>query len=271
MHLGPALGLRDRRDEMTDNVMGRSHRADGVAPVIGHKVLRPREQVEEQVRSAILSGVLTSGERLPSEAELSRQFDVSRNTVREALHALATQNLIYKVPGAGGGSFVRSVDHESLGTVLSESMQSLLALGRIEFEEVSLVRQHLEVPAARLAAKHRTDDDLELLRGIVATQKSISVDDPAVPQLDGQFHIAIAKASGNRVLASFVAALHEQTEPVRYLDLSPEVGTETVRQHQGIVNAIAAGDQVAAEAAIIDHLTYLREHLIAYNAGDRTD
>jgi GntR family transcriptional repressor for pyruvate dehydrogenase complex len=247
----------------------RGLRPDG-APVIGRKVLRPREQVEDQIRSAILSGVLRSGERLPSEAELSRQFDVSRSTVREALHALATQNLISKVPGAGGGSFVRSVDHESLGTVLSESMQSLLALGRIEFEEVSLVRQHLEVPAARLAAQHRTDEDLSQLRDIVKKQKSISVDDPAVPDLDAQFHTAIAKASGNRVLAAFVAALHEQTEPVRYLDLSPEVGTTTVRQHQAIVNAIAAGDQQVAEVAIVEHLTYLREHLIAYNATEHS-
>ena len=61
---------------------------------IGRKVLRPRRQVEERIRSAILSGELRSGERLPSEAELARQFDVSRNTVREALHGLATQNLI---------------------------------------------------------------------------------------------------------------------------------------------------------------------------------
>ncbi len=255
---------------MTDSAAFASGLRSDAAPVIGRKVLRPREQVEEQIRSAILSGVLRSGERLPSEAELSRQFDVSRNTVREALHALATQNLISKVPGAGGGSFVRSVDHESLGTVLSESMQSLLALGRIEFEEVSLVRQHLEVPAARLAATHRTDEDLGQLRDIVRQQKSISVDDPAVSDLDAQFHTLIARASGNRVLASFVAALHKQTEPVRYLDLSPEVGTTTVRQHQAIVNAIAAGDQQAAEEAIIEHLTYLREHLIAYSANGHT-
>jgi len=142
-----------------------------------------------------------------------------------------------------------------------------LALGRIEFEEVALVRQHLEVPAARLAATHRTEADLRLLRDIVKRQKSISVDDPAVPELDAQFHTAIAKASGNRVLASFVAALHGQTEPVRYLDLSPEVGTTTVRQHQAIVNAIAASDDAAAETAIVEHLTYLREHLLAYRAN----
>ena len=232
---------------------------------IGRKVLRPRQQVEERIRSAILSGELTSGERLPSEAELARQFDVSRNTVREALLALSTQNLISKVAGAGGGSFVRSVDYESLGEVVSDSMQSLLALGRIEFEEVALVRQHLEVPAVRMAAAHRTNEDLEILQGILRKQKNASVEDPDVPRLDAEFHTAIARAGRNRVLSAFVAALHRQTEPVRYLDLSPEVGLETVRQHQRIVAAIVAQDPDEAEHATIEHLTYLRKHISAYS------
>ncbi|MFE9328440.1 FadR/GntR family transcriptional regulator [Nocardia sp. NPDC052278] len=232
---------------------------------IGRKVLRAREQVEDVLRAAILAGEIRSGERLPSEAELARQFDVSRNTVREALHALATQNLIYKVPGAGGGSFVRSVDHESLGDRVSDAMQSLLALGRIQFEEVAMVRQHLEVPAVRAAAEHRTAEDLERLHAIVREQMSVSVDDPVVSLLDAQFHVAIATASRNRVLSALVAALHRQTEPVRYLDLSPEVGQVTVRQHLAILVAIEQGDPNAAERAIIEHLSYLREHLLAHD------
>jgi DNA-binding FadR family transcriptional regulator len=238
--------------------------AAGIAKAIGTKVLRPRQQVEDQIKAAILSGALRSGERLPAEAELARQFEVSRTTVREALRSLSTQNLISKVPGAGGGSFVRSIDHQSLRTVLVDSVHNLLALGSIDFEEVANVRQHLEVPAARLAAVHRSPEDLEGLREIVGLQRSISVDDPRVPGLDEQFHGAIARASGNRVLASFVSALHIETEPVHYLDLSPEVGRTTVRQHQRIVRAIADQDPDAAEAAIIEHLTYLRKHLLAY-------
>jgi GntR family transcriptional regulator, transcriptional repressor for pyruvate dehydrogenase complex len=231
---------------------------------IGTKVLRPRQQVEEQIKAAILSGTLRSGERLPAEAELARQFEVSRTTVREALRSLSTQNLITKMPGAGGGSFVRSIDHQSLRAVLVDSVHNLLALGSIEFEEVALVRQHLEVPAVRLAAVHRSDEDLETLREIVGLQRSISVDDPRVPALDEQFHGAVARASGNRVLASFVSALHLETEPVHYLDLSPEVGRTTVRQHQRIVRAIADRDPDAGEAAIVEHLTYLREHMLAF-------
>lgn len=229
--------------------------------VIGRTVLRPRQQVEETIKSAILDGELKSGEMLPSEAELARQFNVSRTTLREALQSLVTQNLIHKVPGARGGNFVQTVDYRSLGDVVIESVDNLLALGSIDFMEVAAVRQQLEVPSVRLAAENRTDEDVEKLRETVEKQKNASVDDPEVPGLDQRFHTQIADASGNRVLASFVAALHHATEPVDYLELSSEVGRETVRQHLAIVRAIRHQDPDAAEAAIIEHLTYLREHI----------
>lgn len=234
---------------------------------IGKKVLRPRRQVEDQIKAAILSGAVRPGDRLPGELELARQFEVSRTTVREALRSLSTQNLITKTPGAGGGSFVRIIDHSALRHALMDSVHNLLALGTIDFEEVALVRQHLEVPAVRLATVNRTAEDLEELRDIVALQKSISVEDPRVPELDEKFHGAIARASGNRVLSSFVSALHLETEPVHYLDLSPEVGRTTVRQHQRIVRAIVEQDPEAGEKAIVEHLTYLRKHFLAYRTS----
>jgi DNA-binding FadR family transcriptional regulator len=230
--------------------------------VIGQKVLRPREQVEETIRIAILSGEFKTGDPLPPEAEVARQFGVSRTTVREALRSLTTQRLIYKVPGSKGGNFVQLIDHNSLGSTLIDSLHNLLTLGSIKYTEVAEVRQYLEVPAVRLAAVSRTEEDLEVLRGIVSRQQAASVDDPEVPRLDELFHSLIAQASGNRVLASLVSALHHETEPVHHLDLSPSVGRATVRQHKAIVDAIAARDADAGQDAIIKHLTYLREHLL---------
>lgn len=250
---------------MTDDTAS----ASTEATIIGRKVLRPRQQVEKRIREAILTGELKGGEMLPPESELARQFNVSRTTLREALRALATQRLITKIPGARGGNLVQSVDHHSLGRVLIESMENLLALGSIEFEEVSQVRQYLEVPAVRLAAQHRTEEDLRLLGKIVDAQKAATISDPSVPELDAQFHSHIAQASGNRVLSSFVRALHKGSEPVHYLDLSPEVGRQTVRQHQAILTAIVERDPDAAEAAIVRHLTYLRENLLAHYAEKR--
>ena len=246
-----------------------SDSSEGSQPrVIGQKVLRPRQQVEEALRKAILSGQLRAGERLPAETELARQFSVSRPTIREALSALESQGLINKVPGAGGGSFVQTVDHHALGEVVQESMHNLLSLGSVSFEEVSHVRQYLEVPAASLAAENRTDEDVEELKAIIEEQKTRSVDDPLIAELDARFHVAIARMSGNRILASLVYALHSESEPVSYLDLSPEVGRETFKQHRSIVKAIADRDPESARAAIAEHLEYLREHLKAHNEAN---
>ncbi|WP_460832619.1 FadR/GntR family transcriptional regulator [Nocardioides hungaricus] len=228
--------------------------------MIGSKVLRPRQQVEEGIRAAIMSGELKSGDMLPPEAELARQFAVSRTTLREALRSLTTQHLIAKVPGARGGNFVRTIDHRSLGTVIIDSMRNLLELGSIQFTEVSLVRQYLEVPSVRLAAVNRTDEHLQQLATIVERQTAATVDDPEVPKLDEEFHSLIAQASGNRVLSALVEALHHETEPVHYLALTPEVGRQTVRQHRNILTAIADRDPDGGEAAIIEHLEYLRRH-----------
>lgn len=240
--------------------------ADRSAPpkLIGTKVLRPRQQVEETLRQAILSGELASGEMLPPETELARQFNVSRTTLREALRTLVSERLIVKVPGAHGGNIVQSVTSSSLGGVVTEAVENLLALGSIDFAEVADVRRSLEVPSVRQAAESRSEDDLAELERIVSTQKTISVDDPQVSELDAQFHTAIAHASGNRVLTSLVQALHRATEPVSYLELSPGVGRTTVIQHQAIVTAIKDGDPDAAEAAIVEHLDYLREHIGAF-------
>jgi DNA-binding FadR family transcriptional regulator len=220
--------------------------------------LRPRALVERGIRSAILGGDLAPGQRLPGEFELATEYGVSRTTVREALRALTAQSLIRKVPGAGGGSFVQAVDISSFGRSLSQSIHRLAQLGGAPFEEMSLMRQFLEIPAVRLAAAHRSDAELATLHALVDEEKQISVDDPRVSEADAEFHGTIAAASGNRLLASFVQALHRDTEPVHYLRLSPEVGRTTVRQHQRIVRAIRDRDADAAEREMTTHLSYLR-------------
>ena len=156
---------------------------------------------------------------------------------------------------------MRAVDHKALGEVVQESMHNLLALGSVSFDEVAMARQFLEVPTAEQAALHRTEDDVAELRAIINEQRIRSVGDPDISELDAQFHIAVARMSGNRILASLVYALHRESEPVSYLDLSPEVGRSTYKQHQKIVNAIDNQDEHAAGEAITEHLTYLRAHL----------
>jgi GntR family transcriptional regulator, transcriptional repressor for pyruvate dehydrogenase complex len=222
-------------------------------------VARAREQVETQIREAILSGTFKRGEKLPSEAELAESFAVSRTTVREALRSLAAAGLIFKVPGASGGSFVQVIDYRSLGGVLGDSIVNTLRLGTVEYDEVAQVRYLLEVPSAKLAAANRTEEDVETLRSIVDQQKEITFDHPDVPRLDIDFHSGIGDASGNRVLASFVTALHQAIRPVLAKHLDAKAGRDTVRQHAAIVKAIGEGDAEAAAGAMEKHLNYLQK------------
>ncbi|MGH3090555.1 MAG: FadR/GntR family transcriptional regulator, partial [Rubrobacteraceae bacterium] len=220
-------------------------------------VRRAREQVVVQLREAILSGTFASGDRLPSELELAESFGVSRTTIREALGGLASAGMIRKVPGAHGGSFVRVVNHESLGLSLGESIENTLKFGSIDFEEINHVRRLLEVPSARSAALRRTEADIETLRGIIDRQKTTTLDDPELAILDSSFHTTIAEASRNRVLASFVFALHSVIRQVLFLDVSPEVGKASVQQHIAIARGIINGDEAAAAKAMTEHLDYL--------------
>jgi GntR family transcriptional repressor for pyruvate dehydrogenase complex len=242
---------------MSNMVNGREMTESPFAPV---PVLRPREQVEKQLQHAILSGQLAVGSKLPSEAALAAEFSVSRTTVREALRSLATSGLISKVPGSGGGSFVRNVDHWSLGRVVLEGMTNLLQLGTIEAGEASDVRYMLEVPAARLAAENRTEADIRVLERILTQLASTSHEDPDVAAMDTQFHTTVALTSRNRVLACLIYALHTVSEPVRHLSLTEEVGRESHRQHRHLLDAIKDRDPDAAEAAMVNHVAYLKLH-----------
>jgi GntR family transcriptional regulator, transcriptional repressor for pyruvate dehydrogenase complex len=225
------------------------------------RVKRPREQVEYQIRKAILAGEFTVGDRLPSESDLAKAFGVSRSTIREALRSLATAGLISTSPGATGGSFVEGVDHHSIAERLGESVANVVQLGTMSYEEVANVRSLLEVPSAGLAARNRSNDDLRRLHEIIDREKAVSVDDPEVPQLNASFHRVLAEASGNRMLSALVSALHGVMHPLSYIDTSPTLGRESVIHHIRIASAVRDGDEDAAESAMADHLAYLSAHV----------
>ncbi|MBA8963713.1 DNA-binding FadR family transcriptional regulator [Rhodococcus percolatus] len=227
------------------------------------QVTRPRDQVEGQLREAILDGRFTQGEKLPPETELAQQFGVSRPTVREALGALVSAGLIRKIPGVAGGSFVNTVTPDSLSRMLSESMDTIVRIGALNIDEITEVRRVLEIPATEWAARNRSEADIATMKDVIEQQKNIAIDDPDIPDLDLRFHTAIGYASGNRLLAAFIASVHDATHPAQFLDVTPDVAQKTVRQHIAIEAAIEAGDAEKAGAAMREHLDFvLRYSLI---------
>jgi GntR family transcriptional repressor for pyruvate dehydrogenase complex len=144
-------------------------------------VQRPREQVEEQLRQAILRGELPVGSKLPSEHALAGSFNVSRATVREALRLLVQGGLLVKGPFTTSGLYIQGVDHRALSEIVAERLANTIDLGSVKTEEVSSFRDLLEVPSAQLAATHRTQAHLDSLRGIINEEITTTFDAPNVP------------------------------------------------------------------------------------------
>ncbi len=223
-------------------------------------VTRPRDQVEQQIREAILAGDFSQGEKLPPETELAQLFGVSRPTIREALGSLVSAGLIRKIPGVAGGSFVNTVTPDSLSQMLSESMDTILRLGALDVAELTSVRRVLEVPAAEWAATNRQKSDIETLRAIVERQRATTINDPEIPSYDLAFHTTIGQASGNRLLAAFIGAVHTATHPAQYLTVTEEVAHRTVKQHMAILRAIEDQEPDAARDAMASHLDYVLQY-----------
>jgi DNA-binding FadR family transcriptional regulator len=129
-------------------------------------------------------------------------------------------------------------------------------------------REILELPATRLAAENRTEEDVQRLYALVDEQEILEVDDPLVPELDAAFHAEVARASGNRVLAALLYALHMGSRPGGFIKLTRENRKTTIAHHLDIVKAIEAKDADTAVALITTHLDYI--HGLYRNSDDDT-
>jgi len=221
-------------------------------------VRRAYEQIADQLRGLILEGALRPGQRLPTEAELSERFGASRATVREALRVLATQNLVRTTKGATGGSFVIVPTADHISEFLTSSIGLLANAETVSLDELLELREMLEVPAARLAARNRSAEDVDALRAAIPGQPR-TVGDRDVFRYGHDFHSRVVLASGNSLLRIAVEPLNVVVEtrlnPSR---MDKPFRAHVADDHRAIADAIAAGDEDAAADQMRRHLAYLR-------------
>jgi DNA-binding FadR family transcriptional regulator len=218
------------------------------------------ELVAERLRQRVVHGELQPGERLPNEAVLATDFGVSRATVREALRVLATQSLIRTSKGAGGGSYVTLPSVDGVSEYVQSSISLLADADDVTLEELLEARELLEVPAARLAAERRTEEELERLRDAIPDEPlRLGTQRQFVYNQD--FHLAVIDGCRNALLA--IAAQPVFAVLQRNLARS-RLGARFHRtineHHRAIAAAIEAGDADTAGGEMFDHLEYLRPY-----------
>jgi DNA-binding FadR family transcriptional regulator len=192
------------------------------------------DQVIDQMRAAIVNGDWQVDQRIPAEPELVTALGVGRNTVREAVRALAHAGLLEV--RQGDGTFVRAT---------SEISGAVRRLCGSELREVLQVRRALEVEGARLAAHHRTAADLRELTGAYAARDAASTARAwaAFVDADTSFHQLVMRCSHNGLL---IELYHGMTEVVRAsvaatIRESPAHQPEEI-DHIGLLDAIRDRD-----------------------------
>jgi GntR family transcriptional repressor for pyruvate dehydrogenase complex len=223
---------------------------------------RLSDRVADALLEHILAADLQPGDRLPTEAELGRQFEVSRTVIREAVRSLAARGVVDVRPGAG--LTVARVD----ASLASESLR-LVVRGStgLTYDRVHEVRRTLEVELARLAAERCTDDDVAELERIHAAQVAAYDDIPRAARIDVLFHRMIAAMTRNELFVIMLDSLSDVMLQVR-LQAMPMPGDreDGFVEHQAIIDAMKRRDPIAARRAMSDHLA---SALRGFRAHDR--
>jgi DNA-binding FadR family transcriptional regulator len=219
--------------------------------------VRTHEQVLAQIEQKILDGSLRAGEKLPSERELSTALGVSRPSVREALRALEAMGIIESHVGSGrdAGSVVAGESTAALTNLL----RLHLALAQTSLADLVETRIQLERSAARGAASTRTPADIEQLRGLIEAMRSTGLEYRQFNALDTEFHVGIARISGNALAADLMQALRgavesRMTAVFAGLPKWRKVADALVDEHEGILRAIEKGEGDAASDLVAEHI-----------------
>lgn len=208
-------------------------------------------QISNAIRDAIVSGDLIVDQRLPSEAELSEHFNVSRPTVREALKRLAAQSLIRTQRGATGGAFVNRISFEEAYSQQITTSTLLLSMNAVSFETACEARYALERACAPLSAQRRSADHLATMRTECYRQSQPGLTDEAFCASDVAFHRALVDGAGNPVMSYQLAGAVEAMQPLmNMITFTARSRDAIIALHVAIADAIEAQDGPAASAGL---------------------
>ena len=203
----------------------------------------------ELILRAIDHGEFRPGDRLV-ENELADRFGVSRTPIREALQRLETQSLLAR---DGRSLIVASLDHNQMA-------------------ELYVVRSELEGLAAKLAARHATEEEVRLLQSFVEEDRQRVNDPSALSRTNRRFHRQVHLASHNRYLVQQLDLVYRSMALMATTSLAAEGRSEVaLAEHQAIVDAIARGDANAAYSELKGHISRAYEARLRQDSEASTD
>ncbi|HLL65822.1 MAG TPA: FadR/GntR family transcriptional regulator [Micromonosporaceae bacterium] len=218
----------------------------------------------EKIKYMLVEGQLGPGDRLPVEKDLAARLGVSRNTLREAVRALAAIKVLQT--RQGDGTYVTSLAPDLLLDGMAFVADLHRDTGALQFLHV---RRLLEPEATALAATRLTDADLERLAELLTEAEALasaeSVDYEALVSQDRAFHSLIVSRCGNPVLAALIENTSSRTIRARvWRGLTEDgVAVATVSEHRAIYQALVERDSERARLRAVIHIVGVEDALRA--------
>jgi DNA-binding FadR family transcriptional regulator len=227
---------------------------------------RSYEQIVAQIEEMIRAGRLRIGDKIPSERELAERFQVSRVVVRESIRHLEARNIIEVLQGSG--TYIRRVPPQTI----AQSVTFLLELEKSSFVDLMVVRQALEVTAARSAAAHATTEEFSQIAACADAMREIAERSGNEKDKyfdygakDSDLHRLIAQASHNAPLVTLLDAILPLIMEGRVALVNSfgnaknffrRRGVERIHaEHLAIIDALKRHDAEAAGRLMTQHTT----------------
>jgi len=229
------------------------------------KQFRISEEVLSQLKESILLGKFKSGEKLPSERELTEEFQVSRGVIREAIRILEMSGFVVLRQGPTGGAFVTDLSFDHVGNAFLD----LFLANKVSIPELANVRLYVEPEIARLAALNATKENKNRL--MEAQQEEFLSVVTTAARID-QFqrvHLIIAESCQNHFYEAISKSMLRLTyEVVEAVDPDHEA-LHMPGEHKHIIDAVISANAEAARAAMQIHMEKFRKNLLEMETAYR--
>lgn len=215
---------------------------------------RAFEEVSSEIKKTIIRGDFKPGDRLPSEAVLARQFDVSRQTVREALRILELSGFITIQRGSIGGSIIVDTILKSV----SESLFDAIQMKKITPDDLTICRLEIEKAMMRYVISYAEDSDIQQLENNILEAKKAAEDGIHPFKINLEFHRILARASRNHMFFIMVDSMMAVIADF-YSRIPPdfEISKEVIPLHEEIVEAVRGRNLERALIILEKHIPHI--------------
>lgn len=211
------------------------------------------ELVAEEIERLIETGAFGPGEKLPSVRELCEDLGVGRSAVRDAITTLSGKGIVYVKQGEG--TYISEFDPAKLFN------QRVMLPSSKDIIELFQVRKILETGIAEKAAIHRSKKHLQEMEDCLIKQSVNNWES------DLQFHLAMARSTGNEILIQFMQFISDTTKKSmmdfhHYIQQNQATVKKIQHQHQQIYEAIKNRESSHAHFLMKEHLNFVEEELL---------